>query len=118
MYQGKEGQWAFMLHRLSGLAILFYLLLHVCSISANAISRELYEQVHHIYDMAPFRIGLIFVTAGVLYHSLNGLRIICMDFFGWGVKFQRELWYMVMGLTAVGGLLTAIVVIPRILQGV
>jgi succinate dehydrogenase / fumarate reductase, cytochrome b subunit len=117
LYKGKEGQWAFFLHRFSGLAILFYLLLHVFSISSLAISRELYDSIHELYKLPVFGIGLVFVAAGVIYHALNGLRIICMDLFGWGVRFQRELWYITMFISALASVLTFVLVIKRMLAG-
>lgn len=114
-YRGKEGQWAFVLHRISGLAILLYLLLHILSIGSIAISREAYEAVHKVESHWAFSIGLVLVTAGVLYHSLNGLRIILMDFAGWGVKIQRELFYVVLLVSGAGALFTAILTLQRIL---
>lgn len=101
MYKGREGQWAFIFHRLSGLAILAYLMLHIISIGSFMFGEEVYMRIHHTYDLIPFRIGLVFVTAGVVYHALNGLRIIIMDFTGFGVKIQDKLWYLVMLLTLV-----------------
>ncbi|GGJ87414.1 succinate dehydrogenase, cytochrome b556 subunit [Deinococcus aquiradiocola] len=118
MYRGREGQWAFLLHRLSGLAILFYLLLHVVSISLFVFGEDPYMAVHRLYDFWLFRVGLIFVTAGVVYHSLNGLRIIVMDFTGKGIAYQRQMWYGVMALTLVVMLYVAYMVVPRILAGV
>lgn len=115
-YRGKEGQWAFVLHRISGLAILLYLLLHILSIGSIAIGEEAYESVHKVESHPAFSIGLVFVTAGVLYHALNGLRIILMDFAGWGVKIQRELFYVVLVVSAAGGILTGILTLKRILE--
>ena len=117
MYRGREGQWAWLLHRLSGLAILAYFLLHVVSISLIMFGEDVYMAVHHTYDLWPFRVGLIFVTAGVVYHALNGLRIIAMDFAGAGVAYQRQMWYVVLLLTAAATAYTAWVNIPRILGG-
>ena len=117
MYRGREGQWAFVLHRLSGLAILFYLLIHVISISLFVFGEDPYMAVHRLYGFWPFSVGLIFVTAGVVYHSLNGLRIIDMDFTGTGVAYQRQMWYGVLVLSAVVMVYVAYVVLARILSG-
>ena len=93
MYKGNEGQWAFFLHRLSGIAILLYLILHTISISSVLLGESAYGAIHEIYKLLIFRLGLIAVAGAVAYHSFNGLRIVIMDFTGWGVKYQRELWY-------------------------
>lgn len=118
MYRGREGQWAFLLHRLSGLAILFYLLLHVVSISLFVFGESAYKGLHGLYDFWPFRVGLIFVTAAVVYHAFNGLRIIIMDFTGSGVAYQRQMWYGVLGLSIITMVYVAYMVLPRVLAGV
>ncbi|SMB92805.1 succinate dehydrogenase, cytochrome b556 subunit [Deinococcus hopiensis] len=117
MYRGREGQWAFLLHRLSGLAILAYLLIHVISISLFVFGEKAYMAVHRTYELPIFSLGLIAITAGVVYHSFNGLRIIMMDFTGRGVAYQRQMWYVVMGLTVAATAGTAFVVIRRMLGG-
>lgn len=117
MYRGREGQWAFWLHRLSGLAILAYLLIHVVSISLFVFGESPYRTLHGLYDFWLFRLGLIAVTGGVLYHALNGLRIIVMDFTGTGVAYQRQLWYAVLVLSLLGTAYAAYMVVPRILEG-
>lgn len=117
MYRGREGQWAWMLHRLSGLAILAYLLIHVISISLFVFGERAYMAVHTTYELPIFSLGLIAVTAGVVYHSLNGLRIIVMDFTGRGVAYQRQMFYAVLGLTVLATAYTAFVVIGRLIGG-
>ncbi len=117
MYRGREGQWAFLLHRLSGLAILAYFLLHVVSISLFMFGERAYMSLHTLYELPIFSLGLILVTAGVVYHALNGLRIIVMDFTGRGVAYQRQMFYGVLGLTLLATAYTAFVVIGRLLGG-
>lgn len=117
MYKGREGQWAFLFHRLSGLAILLYLMLHVFSIGSMIFGEKFYMKIHHVYDLWLFRIGLIGVVAAVVYHALNGLRIILMDFTGFGVRIQRQVWYGVMLMTLLVTVYSAWVMYPRIVGG-
>ena len=117
MYRGREGQWAWLLHRLSGLAILAYLMIHIVSIGSMIFGEEVYMTIHEIYDLAIFRLGLIAVTGGVLYHSLNGLRVIVMDMTGRGLAYQRQLFYLTLVLTLAGVAYTASRVLPRVLGG-
>ena len=117
MYRGREGQWAFLLHRLSGLAILAYLLLHVFSIGSFIFGERFYMAIHDTYDLWPFRIGLVFVTAGVVYHAFNGLRIIVMDFTGAGVAYQRQMWYGVLLISAASFVYAAASLYPRLVGG-
>ena len=117
MYRGREGQWAFILHRLSGVALALYLLLHVFDISLVMYGPRAFNTFLAFYHQWPFRIGLILVIAGVVYHALNGLRIIIMDFTEWGVKIQRPLWYGVMVSTTLIGIPVLWKLLPEIFGG-
>lgn len=118
MYRGREGQWAFILHRLSGVALALYLLLHVVDISLVMYGPEgPFNAFLAFYHQWPFRIGLLLVIAGVVYHAFNGLRIILMDFTAWGVKYQRSMWYGVLGICAIVGIPVAIKILPEIVAG-
>jgi succinate dehydrogenase / fumarate reductase, cytochrome b subunit len=117
MYRGKEGQWAFLLHRISGVALLLYLLLHTVSIGSVMLGEQAYMSIHKIYDFILFRLGLIGVAGAVAYHAFNGLRIILMDFTDWGVKYQRQLWYGVLGISVIAVAYALYYNVPRILGG-
>ncbi len=98
-YRGREGYWAWVLHRASGLAILLFLLLHIGDTALMLLGREAYDHALALYRWAPFRIGEVLVFAGVLYHALNGLRIIAVDFSELAFRQQRALWYGVLGFS-------------------
>lgn len=118
MYRGREGQWAFFLHRASGIAIALYLLLHVFDIALVMGGPEgPFNDFLIFYHQWPFRVGLLVLIGGVLYHGLNGLRIILMDFTTWGVKYQRFMWYSVLAAT-VGVMIPVLIkIVPEILGG-
>lgn len=117
MYRGREGQWAFVLHRLSGVALALYLLLHVLDISLIMYGPRVFNAFLAFYHQWPFRIGLILIMAGVVYHAFNGLRIILMDFTEWGTRYHRSLWYGVLGITTIIGIPVLIKVLPEIFGG-
>ena len=118
MYRGREGQWAFYLHRLSGVAIALYLLLHVVDISLVMYGPEgPFNAFLAFYHQWPFRVGIVLVMAGVVYHAFNGLRIILMDFTSWGVRYQRPMWYAVLAITTAIGVPVLFKVVPEILRG-
>ncbi len=116
MYRGREGQWAFVLHRISGVALVLYLLLHIFDISLVMYGPDgPFNAFLAFYHQWPFRIGLIMVMAAVVYHAMNGLRIILMDFTSWGIRYQRTLWYGALGVTTVIGIFVLLKVVPEIL---
>ena len=93
MYRGSEGQWAFYLHRISGIGILVFLVLHVLNIASAMWGPEVSNAFMKFYHQPVFQLGLLVLIAGVLYHGFNGLRIILMAFTSWGVRYQKQLWY-------------------------
>ena len=98
-FEGREGYWAWLLHRVSGLSVLLFLLIHIADTSFMILGRETYNHAIELYRQPLFRIGEVFVFAGVVYHALNGLRIILVDFWDVAIPLQRQLWYGVIGLS-------------------
>jgi succinate dehydrogenase / fumarate reductase cytochrome b subunit len=91
-YRGAEGQWAWILHRASGLGIVLFLYMHILSIFIAAIGPEPYEWVHKtLYISPPAKVMEVFLLFGVLYHAANGMRIIIIDFFPVLGKYQRTI---------------------------
>jgi succinate dehydrogenase / fumarate reductase cytochrome b subunit len=117
LYRGREGQWAYFLHRISGLAIALYLFIHVVNISLAMFGPEVANRAMVIFHVWSFRVGLLAIIAGSIYHALNGLRLIAMDLTGWGVSRQRPMWYGVLALSVVLFTAVAIKVVPEIIRG-
>jgi len=94
LYRGREGMWTWVLHRVSGVAILFYLFAHVADQALLVVSPEAYNRVIATYRN-PF-VGLLEIGLAVLiiFHALNGLRIILFDFWSKGVARQRQMLYV------------------------
>ena len=94
LYRGREGMWTWVLHRVSGVAILFYLFAHVTDQALLNVSPEAYDRVISTYRN-PF-VGLLEIGLAVLiiFHALNGLRIILFDFWSRGVARQRQMLYV------------------------
>jgi succinate dehydrogenase / fumarate reductase cytochrome b subunit len=100
MYQLKEGQIAYILHRLSGVAVILFLFVHLVENFFLLMGRDAYNAAIGIYDHWYFRLGEFALIAAVVYHSLNGLRIVVVDFWQRSTKYQKPMWYAVMVLSA------------------
>ena len=94
-YQGRFGQWAWILHRISGLAVLLFLTVHIVDTSFVYFAPPLYEEALKLYKSVPFGIGEVLLMAAVLYHAANGLRVLLVDFFPQLTTRQREMWALV-----------------------
>ena len=92
-YRGGEGMLAWAFHRISGVAIWLFLVLHVIDIFLVGVAPDVYDTLLFIYA-TPIGIVLEWLLgAAVLYHALNGLRIIIMDFWPRMTRYHRQLWY-------------------------
>ncbi len=80
-YRGGAGQWAWAIHRAAGLGVLAFLLLHIFDIFLAAFGPAMFNELLFLYKGWLSRILEILLLFGLLYHALNGLRIIIMDFF-------------------------------------
>ena len=110
VYKGKSGQWAFVGHRVSGFLVFFFLLLHIVDVSLVRWPAT-YNEVHELYGNILLRIfecGLLFA---LLFHSLNGLRIVMVDFFPGAVRRERLLTTWVVVLTLLAGIPGSIVIL-------
>jgi succinate dehydrogenase / fumarate reductase, cytochrome b subunit len=98
LYRGDPGMWSWVLHRITGAAIFFFLLVHVLDTALVRVSPEAYNEVINTYK-API-VGLMEVglVAAVLYHALNGIRIILIDFWQHGPRYQRLMLWIVIGV--------------------
>ena len=101
VYRGREGMWSWVLHRITGVAIYFFLLVHILDTSLVRVSPEAYNAVINTYKTPIMGLGEIGLVAAIGLHGLNGLRIILIDFWGWGTKHQKLMFYIVIGLWAV-----------------
>jgi succinate dehydrogenase cytochrome b556 subunit len=89
-YRGKLGQWSWMLHRVAGLGTLLFLVLHVIDTSWAAFYPNDYAQVIKEYQSPLFTIGEFALIACVVFHGINGLRIILLDYKPSWWKYQQR----------------------------
>jgi len=94
-------RWAFYAHRLSGIGIFLFICLHIIDVSLYAVSPSLYDEVHVLYGSAPMRVFEVGLLLALLFHALNGLRVIAIDVWDLGVQQAARLLAVVVALTAV-----------------
>ncbi len=100
-YRGAIGQWSWVLHRLTGLGVVLFLVLHVIDTSWSVFYPDLYEKAIATYQTPLFTIGEFALVFAVVYHALNGLRIAIFDFKPEWWQFQKQAAYYVLIGTAV-----------------
>ena len=83
------GRWGFerylyTLHRLSGLGLLAYFVMHIFVTSTRALGPESWDQAMAVFSGPLFRAGEYLVFAAFAFHAVNGIRLALIEL-GFGV---------------------------------
>lgn len=89
----ETGTVAWILHRVTGVFLVIYLLIHIFVIGQSVRGRDAFNAALHFVGSPLF----VFLDAGlagvVAYHGFNGLRIVAFDM-GWGIQSQKLLFWL------------------------
>ncbi len=98
LYKGHEGQWTWIAHRVTGLAIILFLFAHVVDTAVIGWGPEAYNRVLSVYQNWGVRLLELGLVAAVMFHALNGIRIMIIDFWPNATRYNRALLYGTVGL--------------------
>jgi succinate dehydrogenase / fumarate reductase cytochrome b subunit len=101
LYRGKIGMWSWVLHRITGVAIFFFLLVHVLDTALVRVSPEAYNAVINTYKTPIIGLAELGLVAAILFHGLNGIRVILIDFWRKGAKYQNVMFWIVVAIALV-----------------
>lgn len=110
----NTGTVAWLLHRVTGVALAVYLVPHFVSINAArggpaALDAELAAFATPVFAAAEW-----VLVGAVAFHAFNGLRIIAVDFFDLSRQHKLLFWVVLLACAAVMGAASTLFV-PRIL---
>ena len=86
-YRIHAGTFAWILHRLSGLGLIFYLLLHIWVISHLSGGEKSFDGIMHAFGSPLFKLLEVGLVGVILYHLFNGLRVTLIDM---GVLIEKQ----------------------------
>ena len=92
-YRGSEGMFAWAFHRIAGIGIWLFVMLHVVDIFLAGGNPAAYNDLLKLYSSPPGRVMETVLGAAVFYHALNGVRIILMDFWPRLTLYHKQMWY-------------------------
>ena len=98
LYKGREGQWSWIAHRVTGVAIILFLFAHIVDTAVVAWGPEAYNKVVAVYHNPFIRLLELGLVAAVIYHALNGIRIMVIDFWPKTTRWNRQLIYATTGV--------------------
>ncbi|HSA39180.1 MAG TPA: succinate dehydrogenase, cytochrome b556 subunit [Mycobacterium sp.] len=91
LYRGDPGMWSWVLHRITGATIFFFLFVHVLDTALVRVSPEAYNAVVGTYKTPLVGLMEVGLVAAVLFHALNGIRVILIDFWSEGPRHQKKM---------------------------
>ena len=113
-YRYFTGSLAFVLHRVSGVALLVYLFFHILSITkANTVDPTSYDLMIRRFQEPDFKVGEVLLYGALLFHGINGIRILFVDFAIGPTRFHKKLFWAFAVLIAA---LLVVGAIPMILH--
>jgi len=113
-YRGREGQIAWMLHRVTGVGVFLFLAMHIVNIFLMSFPSHVFDSVLFFYHSVLFKLLSIFgLYLGVLYHALNGVRVMIVDFWPGAGKYQAAMWRVQMVVFVVAFVPSAAVMLER-----
>jgi succinate dehydrogenase / fumarate reductase, cytochrome b subunit len=101
LYRGREGMWSWVAHRITGVLIFFFLFVHVLDTALVRVSPEAYNSVIETYKNPVVGLLEVGLVAAVVYHAFNGLRVVLLDFWSKGPRYQKQMAWVVVALWVV-----------------
>lgn len=98
LYRGREGMWSWVAHRITGVAVYLFLLVHVLDTALVRVDADIYDAVIASYKTPIVNLLEVGLVGAVLYHALNGIRVILVDFWGKGPRYQRAMLWVVLAV--------------------
>ncbi|MGK8486003.1 succinate dehydrogenase, cytochrome b556 subunit [Nocardia asiatica] len=98
LYRGDPGMWSWALHRITGVTIFFFLFVHVLDTALVRVSPDTYNEAIEIYKTPLVALMEMALVVVVLFHALNGVRVILVDFWSKGPKYQRLMLWIILAI--------------------
>ena len=102
-YGGGIGQWSWLAHRLSGLGILLFLVIHITDTFFVVFAPDWYDHTVAIYGGVwfngeyywplrwAFRLAELGLIAAVVFHAVNGVGVILYDLWPNGALYKKQI---------------------------
>ena len=98
LYRGREGMWSWVAHRVTGVLIFFFLFAHVLDTALVRVSPDSYNRIMDTYKTPLVNLMEVGLVGAVLYHALNGLRVMAIDFWSKGTRYQKHMSFAVVAV--------------------
>ena len=73
-------RYTYLLHRITGIGLVAFLLLHIYITGFRMYGESVYESIHGLLNNPYADAGMVIVLAAILFHGVNGLRLILNEY--------------------------------------
>jgi succinate dehydrogenase / fumarate reductase cytochrome b subunit len=98
LYRGDLGMWSWVAHRITGVLTFFFLFAHVLDTALVRVSPDAYDKVIETYKNPVVNLFEVGLVGAVLYHALNGIRVMLVDFWEKGARYQKQMLWAVLAV--------------------
>ncbi len=91
LYKGSPGQWSWLAHRITGVAVILFLFAHVVDTAVIGWGPDAYNRVVSVYHNWAVKLLELGLVAAVLFHAINGVKIMVFDFWPSTTRYMRPI---------------------------
>jgi succinate dehydrogenase / fumarate reductase, cytochrome b subunit len=91
LYKGSPGQWSWLAHRITGVAVILFLFAHVVDTAVIGWGPDAYNRVVSVYHNWAVKLLELGLVAAVLFHAINGVKIMVFDFWPSTTRYMRRI---------------------------
>lgn len=91
LYKGSPGQWSWLAHRITGVAVILFLFAHIVDTAVVGWGPEAYDRVVAVYHNWVVKVLELGLVAAVLYHAINGVKIMVFDFWPSTTRYMKPI---------------------------
>ena len=90
--------WSWVAHRVTGVLVFLFLFSHVLDTALVRVSPDSYDRIIDTYKNPLINLMEVGLVGAVLYHALNGIRVMLIDFWTKGVRYQKQMLFTIIGV--------------------
>ncbi len=109
-------RYLYALHRITGIGLVAFVILHIFMMSSRMFGESVYESVHGMLNNPATDLGMVIVIAALLFHGFNGIRLLLNEYGFFFVRPKRPVYpYRVSVKTAKVRALTILMIILAVI---
>jgi len=107
---------SFFLRRLTGVALVIYLFMHMWVIGSATQGAEVFDERLNMVQTPFFKVAEVLLLAAVVYHAFDGIRLLLVHYFNI-TSYRKSLFYAAFAISALLTIAGGIPILLFMLEG-